>query len=217
MKVWNIVTALGAALLLVLLALAGTAMSDANFFGVSKPVEMPTLLLVLMAATTGASLGAGLAMRSATGKKLRDLAYPLLLSVLCAAAGLLLIAAVSRGQLTGLRAAVALVLAMLALVAGIRCIDLIGQGYPLGFESYWGGLGGSGGGWKILPPTGLTILALSLAGASVALVSLAEPVPPKHKPDVTEAAGDRSKAAPPSTDSRHANQAAPLTNTSARQ
>ena len=89
--------------------------------------------------------------------------------VIAIVAGLLATVAVAHGQVPAINAALAYILGMTALIAGIRCTDALGRGESLGVESHWGGLGGSSGGWRLLPATGLAVLTLSFAGAAIAV------------------------------------------------
>jgi hypothetical protein len=102
---------------------------------------------------------------------LREIGYAALVAATCVACALLLLAAASQELIAGHLAAIALVLMVLALAAALRCIDLLGRGEPLGFESHWGGLGGGGGGWRILPTTGLAVLVLTFLGAALAVLA----------------------------------------------
>jgi hypothetical protein len=165
-------------LFLLILLLAGTGNSNAAPFILFQAFHIPTLVVVLASALTGAAFATSVIIPyrgpPAPGT-LRDLGYAPMLSVVCAVAAFLLIAAVGHGDIAGHKAAIAFILAVLALAAGIRCVHLLGKGQSLGFESHWGGLGGGGGGWRILPPTGLAILALSLAAGAIALVTAPAP------------------------------------------
>lgn len=160
-----------------LLALAGTGTTIVQPLGLGQSYTLASWFVVLLSAFAGAALATGVIFRGPLSENLRNIGYAPVAAIVCIAAALLLFKATGPGGIGGRQAAVALVLAMLALVAGIRCIDLLGKGNPLGFESYWGGLGGGGGGWRILPPTGLAILAIALAATSVALVATEDRVP----------------------------------------
>lgn len=124
--------------------------------------------------------------------------------------GMLMIATIAAlGTVNPLAAGMVALLMILASVAALRCFDSLAQGRALGFESHWGGLGGGGGGWRLLPATALALLALSFTGAAVMIAfgELKQPAP------TSPPAGNGSAAdkAAPATDTTPANAAAPAT------
>ena len=104
-----------------------------------------------------------------TADSLKRIGHAATVPVIAIVAGLLATVAVAHGQLPAINAALAYILGMTALISGIRCTDALGRGESLGVESHWGGLGGSSGGWRLLPATGLAILTLSFTGAAIAV------------------------------------------------
>ncbi len=71
---------------------------------------------------------------------------------------------------------IAFLLAALGVVAGAHALDLLRKGEPIGFEQHWGGLGGGGGGWIMLPATAAVLMCvISLAIAGVLLMGMPSP------------------------------------------
>ena len=159
---------------LVLLFLAGTGMAGAKPLSLFRGFAVPTAAALLAAGICGGGLVWGFATPTLGTEQKRAIAYAAILPLVLATATLLLAAAVASGSIGPAKAALVLVLATLATLAGIRCFDQLAEGGQIGIESHWGGLGGSSGGWRLLPPTGLAILALSFAGGALAL-AVAEP------------------------------------------
>lgn len=83
---------------------------------------------------------------------------------------LLMIGAAINGALAPARAGLAFLLAVIAALAGAALVNALSRGENFGYESHWGGLGGAGGGWRLLPSTGLGLVALVFASAAVLVV-----------------------------------------------
>ena len=153
-----------------LLILAGRGRAEAEPFFLLPPFAVPTLAI----AAVGVLLG-GAVTWCATGyaepvEGRRRIGYAALLPIVGLAGVLLIADAVP--VLSAPRAAAALLLGTLAIAAGRRCVDLLGSGDPIGFESHWGGLGGGAAGWRLFPATGLAILTLSFAGSALTILVL---------------------------------------------
>lgn len=158
------------AALLVLLAGDGPRSLGLPFDSVAGLLPNRTALLVSMA------MGGCLAwtalliwLRPADGSKVSE---TIVLPATFAASVALLLFAVSAGQVGAGRAAVALPLLISATIAALASVERLRKGEPVGIESHWGGIGGGGGGWRVLPGTALAILAVGLFAAAAALVAV---------------------------------------------
>lgn len=87
-----------------------------------------------------------------------------------AASGLLLLA-VLAGAVAPLAAATVLLCGAAAFVALAYALQAIAKGDGVAFDSYWGGLGGAQGGWRISPATTLILLALVFIAATVTVAT----------------------------------------------
>lgn len=163
---------LGAFLLLFGVTASGTGWANASPFFTLPSFEVPTIAIFLSGGLMGLLLRCGLGHDAQGDFQFRDLMVRAPFPAVLAIAALFLLGA--RFGIPPERAVMGLFLALAAFAAALRCIDLLTRGEEIGFESHWGGLGGGSSGWRVFPATGLAILALSLAGASLALVTLKE-------------------------------------------
>ena len=92
------------------------------------------------------------------------------------AAAMLLIVAVAGGKAKPVTAATLLLAGTSALLATIRALAALRRGDGVAVDSHWGGLGGALGGWRLSGPTAITLFALLLLGATVALAAIADDV-----------------------------------------
>lgn len=82
--------------------------------------------------------------------------------------GLLLLIAVGNAGVSPLKAGLLMILGTTTLIAGVHTFGLFARGDTLRFDSNWGGLGSSLGGWRISPASTMALLFLILLGATVA-------------------------------------------------
>ena len=87
----------------------------------------------------------------------------------CGTACLLIILAVINHQAAALAGAALLLCGVIAFMAALFAFERLKQGEAIEFNSYWGGLGGSLGGWRLSPATTTILLALIFLGATVAI------------------------------------------------
>lgn len=90
-------------------------------------------------------------------------------SVAIAAAAVLLIGGAIAGTVKPLPAALVLILGSATLLLALAAAERLKAGDGVEFNSHWGGLGGSLGGWKISSTTILLLLALIFLGAVIAV------------------------------------------------
>ena len=93
-------------------------------------------------------------------------------------AGALLIVAVADNRIPVVVAALAFVLGWLAVLATVQAVRAMARGEGIAFDSYWGGLGGAQGGWRVSPATTLLVLSLVLVAATVAVATGHGPTAP---------------------------------------
>ncbi len=167
----RLIGGLAVLILLLMLAAAGVGTAQAEPLALVGAFRLPTWAVIAVAASAGGVWAMAWMSAAPSVDHRRHLVVSAVLTIAAAAAALLLFAAVARESFPAAKAAIAFVLGVLALVAGMRCIDLLGRGESIGIESHWGGLGGGSGGWRLLPATALAILALSFAGGALALVA----------------------------------------------
>ncbi len=86
-------------------------------------------------------------------------------------AGMLLIVAVAMDRINPVNAALAYGLGWLAAIATLNAISGLARGDGVAFDSYWGGLGGAQGGWRVSPLAISLVLALVLVSATVAVAT----------------------------------------------
>lgn len=162
-----------AVLLLICFALGGSAVAQVSPLALVPAFRLPIAVVTLVAALAGA-LGTWGAIGYATNTAERHrIGLAAVLPTVAGAGTVLLLASVPA--LPAPRAAAALLLGTLAIIAGLRCIELLSAGEPIGFESHWGGLGGGSGGWRLFPASALAILSLSFAGGTLAVL-VSEPI-----------------------------------------
>lgn len=160
--------AASAIILLICLALGGAAIVQATPVVLVPTFSMPVAVVTLVSAIAGA-IGSWGATGYATNTAERHrIGLAAVLPTVAVAGTLLLLASVPA--LPAPRAAAALLLGILAIISGLRCIELLSAGEPIGFESHWGGLGGGSGGWRLFPASALAILSLSFAGGTLAVL-----------------------------------------------
>lgn len=154
--------------LLILFMVGGTGSSDARPLLLLPNFRVPTGVVVIVSALTGSIGSFWLSSRVADTKTRWPVGYAALLPILAVAGALML--AASLPVLSLPRAVAGMLLSTLAMIAGIRCIELVAAGESIGFETHWGGLGGGSGGWKLLPAAALAVLTLTLAGSALAVL-----------------------------------------------
>lgn len=88
-----------------------------------------------------------------------------------ATAGLLLIIGVRLEKIDPATAAMVYLLGWLAAIATLHALGALARGDGIAFDSYWGGLGGAQGGWRISPVTTSVLLALVLVAGTVAVAT----------------------------------------------
>ncbi len=104
-------------------------------------------------------------------------------------AALLVVIAVVDGKVDAIQAAALLICGFLAIIASAYAVGALAGNQPIEFTSYWGGLGGSMGGWRVSPATTLVLLALIFLAATVTLATGSGHPAPKNG---TEANADNS-------------------------
>lgn len=95
---------------------------------------------------------------------------------------LLLLGAVIGHELRPMHAAVLLVCGSLAIVGAIYAFESLRNGNSVEFSSYWGGLGGGMGGWRISPVTTTIVLTIIFLGALIAIATGVSPILDKPAP-----------------------------------
>lgn len=119
-----------------------------------------------------------------------------------ATAGILLVAAAVLGQIEPVTAALAYALGCLAAIATLHALRGLSDGEGVAFDSYWGGLGGAQGGWRLSPVTVTIILALVLIAGTVAV---ATGTGPRVEPGGQAEGGNETGAEEEATDNKAGN------------
>ena len=161
---------------------AGLVLAGGGGWAEARPLllvpafPVPTLVVALLAACLG-----GLAVwiwQSGTGDEKTERKDLMIYAPLPATIGLAALFLFAQKQgLPAAQSAIALLLAVIAMLAALRCFDRLGKGETIGIESHWGGLGGGSSGWRLSSATSLALLALAFAGASLALVVIDPSIP----------------------------------------
>lgn len=84
---------------------------------------------------------------------------------------LLMILAVRDEAVPPLTAATVLICGALTAAAAVKAFQAIARGDSVSFNSYWGGLGGGQGGWRVSPVTTLIVLSLIFLAATVTVAT----------------------------------------------
>jgi hypothetical protein len=87
----------------------------------------------------------------------------------CGTACLLIVLAVMNHQAGAIPGAALLLCGVIAFMAALFAFERLKKGEAITFDSYWGGLGGSLGGWRLSPATTTIALALIFLGATVTI------------------------------------------------
>ncbi len=87
------------------------------------------------------------------------------------AAIILIAIGVGTGKVEALPGAILLICGALCFVAAVHALDALGKGESITFDSYWGGLGGAQGGWRISPVAISIALALIFLAAMVTIMT----------------------------------------------
>lgn len=87
---------------------------------------------------------------------------------------ILTLVAVDRNAIEPLRGALLLILTTLTLLFSLYALHALRLGGGVGVRSQWGGLGGSMGGWQVLPATIFVLLALAFLAATIAVATTKE-------------------------------------------
>ena len=176
----------GGAVLVLLLAVAGTGNATAHALLFGWQLTLPTALVVAISLLVGGFMTWAMSIYAAPAEERRRIGYAALLPAVGAGAALLLLASIPA--IAPARAAAGLLLGTLALTAGIRCVERLAAGETIGFESHWGGLGGGTGGWRLFPAAALGLLALAFAGGALTVL-VAEPAKEASPPSGAKKAG----------------------------
>jgi hypothetical protein len=88
------------------------------------------------------------------------------------AASLLLAIAVASGAISALGAAAMLLLGAFAFITLVHVLAALRDGQSVSVDSYWGGLGGSSGGWRVSSAAMLCVILLLLISALVAVAQM---------------------------------------------
>ena len=87
----------------------------------------------------------------------------------CGTACLLIVLAVMNHQAGAIPGAALLLCGVIAFMAALFAFERLKKGEAISFDSYWGGLGGSLGGWRLSPVTTTIMLALIFLGATITI------------------------------------------------
>ena len=87
----------------------------------------------------------------------------------CGTASILVVLAVMNRQADAIPGAALLLCGVIAFIAALHAFERLKGGEAIEFNSYWGGLGGSLGGWRLSPATTTILLALIFLGATVTI------------------------------------------------
>jgi len=96
--------------------------------------------------------------------------------IVATSAGILLVAASVLDKINPVTAALAYGLGWLAALATVHAFRALSRGEGVAFDSYWGGLGGAQGGWRVSPVTVTLVLALVLVAGTVAVATGTGPI-----------------------------------------
>lgn len=152
----------------------------------------PSNLLWVAGVVAGVGLVAALGLISTLSTAM--LRTALMTSLVLGLTGLL-VAGIQAGTLQAPAAAVILILGTIMLPVTFATLDALAEDEGVRFDTHWGGLGGSLGGWRLSRAATLILLLLALGGAVVgASMGLA----PEEKKKADEAAHtDPEKATTP--------------------
>ncbi|HEX8222281.1 MAG TPA: hypothetical protein VF605_00530 [Allosphingosinicella sp.] len=134
-----------------------------------ETLRLPAIIPIILGGLAGGLLTLAARRFLDAPASAKDVEGAILIVLIATLACLSMVAAVSTA-IAPLRAALVFSLLVLASFAAARCIARLAEGAEIGFESHWGGLGGGGGGWRMLPATGLGLLALIFTGVAIAAV-----------------------------------------------
>ena len=107
--------------------------------------------------------------------------------VIAVTAGALLVLGVSAAKIELLTAVSVYGLGWLAAIATVRAVRDLDRSEGLSFDSYWGGLGGAQGGWRVSPTMVSLVLALVLIAGTVAVATGKGPTVTTNKQDAATA------------------------------